>query len=75
MERYTSIFAEADEEAKSTKAIKDLIELKAVTSEEDQGAMLAILKGLVFGDNPVADKFLTALNDWTSSLKIEDFEK
>jgi len=64
-----------DEEDKSETAIKDLIAIKTVTDENDQGKMMALLRGLVFGDNSVADKFLTALNDWTTSLKIEDFKE
>lgn len=71
---YKSIFREEDESDKSLKAIKDLIELKDVTDEEDQGKMMAMIKGLVFGDNPVADKFLKAINDFTSTLKIEDYK-
>ncbi|MFA5153001.1 MAG: hypothetical protein WC554_10605 [Clostridia bacterium] len=72
---YKRRFKEESEEEKSLTAIKDLIDMKKIDTEEEQGKFLALLKGLVYADNKHGDLFLTKINDFTSSLKIEDFEK
>ena len=75
LKKYIRHFREESEDAeKSKKAIKDLIDMKTIDTEEEQGKLLSLLRGLVFADNEVADKFLKEINDFTSTLKIEDFE-
>lgn len=80
MEKYTPKFKrikEEDasaEEDKSLKAVKELIDMKSIDTEEEQGKFLELLKGLVFADNKHGDLFLKKINDFTSTLKIEDFE-
>ena len=70
---YTKRFKEDAEEDKSKKAIKDLIELKWSYTEEEKGKASNLLKGLLYADNPVANKFLKALDEFTSSLDENDY--
>ena len=59
---------------KSYDAIKALIDMKEIDTEDEQGKFLQLIRGLIFADNTVADKFLKAVNDFTSTLKLEDFK-
>jgi len=76
MKRYKPVYKikEDAEEDKSLKAIKDLIDMKSIDTEEEQGKFMALIKGLIFADNKHGDEFLKQINDFTSSLKIEDFK-
>lgn len=66
-------FNEADEEAASKKAIKDLIELNWGEDEDHQNTALQLLKGLVYANTKTADAFLQDISDYTSKMKVEDF--
>jgi len=72
---YKKQFSEDEEEDKSIKAIKDLIDMENVDTSEERGKMMAIIQGLVHADTKVGDKFLSQINDFTSTLKIEDFKE
>ena len=72
---YKKKFEEEDEEAKSLKVIEDLIDMEEIDTEEEQGKFLALIKGLIFADNKHGDAFLKKINDFTSTLKIEDFKE
>ena len=78
MKKYKSVLPkrikEGEEEDKSYKAIKDLIDMKSLDTADDRGKFLALIRGLVFADTSAGDKFLSAINDFTSTLKIEDFK-
>ena len=73
MKRYKPKFKEEGEDA-SAKAIKDLIALNWGDNEEHQNTALQLFKGLVYANNPVADKFIQKVSDFTSELKAEDFK-
>lgn len=78
MKRYKPVFTKVKEEtdeAQSEKAIKDLIDLDWGKDEDAQNTALALLKGLVYADNKVADKFLQDLSDFTSKMKDEKYEE
>lgn len=47
------------------KVIKDLAKSYG-DSNEDQGKMVALIKGLAFSDDPEANKFMKALDKWTT---------
>ena len=74
MKRYKSKFKEAGEDA-SAKAIKDLIALNWGEDEDHQNTALQLFKGLIYANNPVADKFIQKVSDFTSGLKDEDFKE
>lgn len=75
MKKYTRIFKEEEgDNADSIKAIKDLIDLDWSKDEDAQSKALALFKGLVYADTPAADKFIKNVSDYTSGLKVEDFE-
>ena len=48
--------------------------MKSLDTADDRGKFLALIRGLVFADTSAGDKFLSAINDFTSTLKIEDFK-
>jgi hypothetical protein len=78
MKRYKPVFTkvkEGTEESQSEKAIKDLIDLDWGKDEDAQNTALALLKGLIYADNKVADKFLQDLSDFTSKMKDEKYEE
>ena len=53
------------EEADVKKIIKDLSNSYG-DSNEEQGKMVSLLKGLAFSDDPEANKFMKALDKWTT---------
>lgn len=63
-----------EDEGKSIDAIKALIDMPRLDTAEERGKFEALIRGLVYADNPVGDKFLNAINDFTSTLKIEDYK-
>jgi len=77
MEKYVPKFKikEDAEEDKTLEAVKALIDMKDISNEDEQGKFIELLKGIVFADNKHGDEFLKQINDFTSSLKIEDFKE
>lgn len=55
-----------EEKVDAKKVIKDLAKSYG-DSNEDQGKMVALMKGLAFSDDPAANKFMKALDKWTTS--------
>ena len=77
MKRYKPVFTKVkeDEDDKSEKAIKDLIDLNWGEDEDHQNTALQLIKGLIYANTPTADKFIQDLSDYTSKMKIEDFKE
>lgn len=55
------------------KIIKELIDTGWSGSNEEQMKAVQLLKGLATSDSPEANKFMKALDKFTSSLNAEDF--
>ena len=53
------------EDPKTGKVIKDLANAYG-DSNEDQGKMVQLLRGLAFSDDPKANEFMKALDKWTT---------
>jgi hypothetical protein len=71
MKPYKSCFKE---ETNSAQVIKDLIDLKDVNTDEEKGKFLSLIKGLIFANTSESNKFLTDINTFTSTLKIENYK-
>ena len=56
------------------KAIKDFIEIKWSTDEEAKGKVVNILKGLIFNDDKMAQKFVKDLDNASNKLSVKDYE-
>ena len=54
-----------EKDPKATKIIKDLSKSYA-DSNEAQGKLVNLMKGLAFSDDPEANKFMKALDKWTT---------
>ena len=54
-----------EEESKSKKIIQDLADAYG-DSNESQGKMVSLIKGLAFSDEPEANAFMKALDKWTT---------
>jgi len=65
---------ELDEAMDVKKIIKELIDTSWGGSNEEQGKAIQLLKGLAFSDDPLSNKFLNAMDKWTSGLDPKDFE-
>lgn len=70
---YFKRIVEEDEEAKSKKAIQDLITLDWESSEENALKALAIIEGLFHANTDMGKKFIKDISDYTSGLKIEKY--
>ncbi len=64
----------AIEEAKSSEIIKELISSSFGGSNENQMKAVQLLKGLATSEEAPSNKFMKALDKWTSSLDPKDFE-
>jgi len=74
--RFKNKVLEADDnESKTLEAVKALIDMSDISTEDEQGKFIELLKGIVFADNAHGDLFLKKINDFTSGLKIEDFKE
>lgn len=58
---------EEDKEPKATKIIKDLAKSYG-DSNEDQGQMVQLLKGLAFSDDPKANELMKKIDKITSDF-------
>lgn len=54
--------------------IKALIDTNFSASNEEQGKAVQLFRGLAFSDDPMSNKFMKALDKFTSSLKPKDFK-
>lgn len=68
-------FLEPVEEAKpkAGEIIKELIDTDFSGSNDEQGKAVQLMRGLAFSDDPVSNKFMKALDKFTSSLDPKDF--
>lgn len=63
------------EEAVDVKAIiKEVIDTDWSKDNDQQMKVVQLLKGIATSEDPMSNKFMKKLDDFTSSLKIEDFE-
>jgi len=64
------------EEAKvdTGEIIKSLIDTSFAGSNQEQMKAVQLLKGLALSDDPRANKFMSALDKWTSSLDASKFQ-
>ena len=53
--------------------IKELIDTNFSGSNDEQGKAVQLFKALAFSDDPMANKFMKAVDKATSALKVEDF--
>lgn len=60
------------EDPKAKKVIKDLADAYG-DSNDAQGKMVQLLKGLAFSDDPEANKFMKALDKWTTQQSKKMF--
>ena len=69
--------AEGDESPKSDADVGQVIDTLINTSwggsNEEQGKAVQLLKGLAFSDDPKANKFMQALDKFTSGLDSKQF--
>ena len=63
-----------NEEVDVQNIISDLIKTGWSGSNEEQMKAVQLLKGLATSEDPASNKFMKALDDFTSSLKPEDFK-
>ena len=61
-------------EANATDIIKELIDTNWSGSNDEQGKAVQLMKGLAFSEEPAANKFMKALDNWASGLDPKDFE-
>ena len=74
MDRLKQAVKEAKNEASSLDIIKDVIATNWSKDNEEQLKIVQLLKGLALSDEEAANKFMQAIDKFTSSLKPEDFE-
>lgn len=63
-----------NEEVDVSKVINDLISTSFGGSNEEQLKAVQLLKGLATSDDPKSNKFMKALDKFTSDLNPKDFE-
>ena len=78
MSKLKDAIAKANEvemdEGKSSEVIKDLIATDWSSDNEAQMKASQLIKGLSLSDEPAANKFMKALDKYTSSLNPDDYK-
>lgn len=64
-----------DEKVDVMEIIKELIETSFGGSNEDQMKAVQLLKGLATSDDPMSNKFMKALDKFTSGLDAKSFSE
>jgi len=64
---------ELNEENKASSVISELISTSWSGSNEEQMKAVQLLKGIALSDEDVANKFMKALDKFTSGLNAEDY--
>jgi len=59
---------------KAIEIVKELIDTSWGGDNKEQGKAVQLLRGLAFSDEDVSNKFMAALDKFTSGLDIKDFE-
>jgi len=54
--------------------IKALVDTKFSGSNEEQGKAVQLMRGLAFSDDPVSNRFMKMIDDFTSKLDPSEFE-
>lgn len=72
MDKYKSIYKE---EVDIKAIIKELIDTNWSGSNESQLKATELLRGISTSDDPMANKFMKYLDDFTSKMNMSDFEK
>jgi len=62
-----------EKEVNIKEIIKELIDTSWSGDNEKQGKAVQLLRGIAFSDDPTSNKFMKALDKFTSGLKAEDF--
>jgi len=65
---------EVSEAVDVKKIIKELIDTSWGGSNEEQGKAIQLLRGLAFSEDPLSNKFMQAMDKWSSALDAKDFE-
>ena len=65
---------EITEEVDVKKIISDLIDTDFGGSNEEQGKAVQLMRGLSFSDDPLANKFMKAVNKFTSNMNKDDYK-
>jgi len=63
-----------NEEGKASGVISELITTSWAGSNEEQMKAVQLLKGIALSDEEVANKFMKALDKFTSGLNAEDYK-
>jgi len=64
-----------DEAVDIKSVIKSVIDTNWSKDNESQMKVTQLLKGIATSDDPASNKFMKAMDDFTSSLKVDDFIK
>jgi len=75
LKRLPPVEKDQTEAVDAGKIVKELIDTSWGGSNEDQGKAVQLLKGLAFSDDPISNKFMKALDKFTSGLNPDDFAK
>ena len=75
MERYKSVFVEADKKYNTSKMIADIISTDWGGSNEEQLKIVSMLKGLAISEDKVANDFMKDLDKLTSTMDKEKYKK
>lgn len=65
--------AKQEEAVDASKIIKELIDTSFGGSNKEQAKAVQLLKGLAFSDDPLSNKFMSALDKFTSGLNPKNF--
>lgn len=63
----------SEEKVDAGEVIKELISSSFGGSNENQMKAVQLLKGLALSEDPRSNKFMKALDEWTSGLNADDF--
>lgn len=71
----TKVGESFDEAVDIKEIIKSVIDTNWSKDNESQMKVTQLLKGIATSDDPASNAFMKAMDDFTSSLKVEDFVK
>lgn len=71
--KFLSDLQDIKEKEETKRAIQSLISTNFGGSNEEQGKAVQLMRGLAFSDDPAANKFMQALNKFTSSMDPSDY--
>lgn len=72
IKKYKSLYKEQENTSQSV--IQSLISMQTIDTNEEKGKFLELIQGLIYANNPIANKFLNDINNFTSKLNIEDYK-